>query len=268
MSNNSNNTIDWVQDSKSFDAVANLYDVFRPSYPPELITYILSASEISKDGRVLEIGSGTGIATILLAQRGYSIFCIEPGENLVAVARQRLRLFSQVEFAITTFETWQEPENTFDLVVSAQAFHWIPKEIGYSKVAKALRTNGHVALFWNMYPNPQGMIFKEFDQVYRKYAPDLFSKNKTTYENLVQQRKQDLIACGYFDQIEIKRFPWSARYTAPQYVGLLNTYSDHLRLSEENRTRLFEEIAKIIDRYGGYVEKPYIAVVYIARKPA
>ena len=268
MRNNSINTIDWAQDSKSFDTVAELYDVFRPSYPPELIEYILSASEISEDSRVLEIGSGTGIATILFAQRGYSVFCIEPGENLVAVARQKLRLFSQVEFAITTFETWQEPENTFDLVISAQAFHWIPKEIGYSKVAKVLRANGHVALFWNMYPDPQDMIYKEFDQVYQKYAPDLFSQNKPSYENLVQERKQELTGCGYFDQVEIKRFTWSVRYTAPQYVGLLNTYSDHLRLPEENRTRLFEEISKVIYRYGGYVDKPYVAVVYIARKPA
>lgn len=51
-----------------------------------------------------------------------------------------------------------------------------------------------------------------------------------------------------------------------EYLGLLNTYSDHLRLSEQRRKVLFEGIAESIERHGGYIEKPYLAVLYLAQR--
>jgi SAM-dependent methyltransferase len=258
--------IDWKQESRRFDAVAELYDTFRPSYPPELVEHILSTCEITGEGRILEIGSGTGIATILFAQRGYSMLCIEPGENLAAVARQKLSHFPRVEFAITDFEDWEVQAGEFNLVICAQAFHWIPKETGYAKAAEALRANGHIALFWNMYPEPQEAIFQDLERVYQEYAPDLAELRVLSYEQLIQQREKDLAENGHFTQVEVKKFPWSARYTIPQYLGLLNTYSDHLRLPEENRKRLFDAIAQTIQNYGGTIEKPYMAVAYTAQK--
>ncbi len=70
----------------------------------------------------------------------------------------------------------------------------------------------------------------------------------------------------YFDLVKVKQFPWSASYSTQHYLGLLNTYSDHLRLSEERRQRLFAAIKEVLEQEGGRIEKPYEAVAYIARK--
>jgi len=56
-----------------FDQAALDYDEVRPGYPEELIEDVISISDIPKDGRILEIGCGTGQATISFARRGYSI---------------------------------------------------------------------------------------------------------------------------------------------------------------------------------------------------
>ena len=56
-----------------FDQAALDYDEVRPGYPEELIEDVISISAIPKDGRILEIGCGTGQATIPFAKRGYSI---------------------------------------------------------------------------------------------------------------------------------------------------------------------------------------------------
>ncbi len=133
---------EWKKDSQSFDTVASLYDEFRPEYPPELVEAVISLSGIMDGGRILEIGSGTGKATRLFARRGYLIHCIEPGRNLAAVAARNLKDFPGVTFEITRFEESRDLCSEFDLVMSAQAFHWVPKEIGYAKAARALKPAG------------------------------------------------------------------------------------------------------------------------------
>ena len=59
--------------AESFGNVAQLYDRARPTYPPELVKWLLS------DGarRVLDVGCGTGIAGALLAARGCEVTGVE-----------------------------------------------------------------------------------------------------------------------------------------------------------------------------------------------
>src|SRR5436189_21759 len=122
----------------TFDEVALLYDQARPGYPEALFEDVIALSGIPPGGRILEIGCGTGQATLPLARRGYRILAIELGENLAAVARRNLAAYPTVEIRTGAFEEWPVQECAFDLAVSATAFHWIDPTIGYAKVARAL----------------------------------------------------------------------------------------------------------------------------------
>ena len=108
--------LNWNKDSQSFDTIASLYEKFRPSYPRKLVEDIIELCRLPENGRILEIGSGTGKATRLFAQCGYWIHCIEPGVNLAALATQKLRTFPRVSFEIARFEQAQEHLGEFDLV--------------------------------------------------------------------------------------------------------------------------------------------------------
>ncbi len=256
--------IDWKKDSQSFDRVSEDYDAYRPGYPGELVETILARSGIPTGGKILEVGSGTGKATELFARHGFSMLCIEQGSSLVAVAAQKLKVFPGVELVTTRFEDWQELAGEFDLVISAQAWHWIAKDVGYAKAARALKEGGWLAVFWNMYPDPKGEIYDEIDQVYQERTPQL--KPKLDYKVLIRERENDIAASGWFGKVEVRRFPWSKQFNTQQYLGLMNTYSDHLRLSEEKRKSLFEGVADAIDRHGGIIERPYVTVLYMAKK--
>lgn len=255
--------IDWKKDSQSFDRVADDYDVYRPGYPEELVETILARSGIQAGGRILEVGSGTGKATELFARHGFSMLCIEQGSSLVAVAAQKLKVFPGVELVTTRFEDWQELAVEFDLVISAQAWHWIAKDVGYTKAARALKEGGWLAVFWNMNPDPKGEIYDEIDQVYQERVPEL-TRDRLDFENLVRVRGDDIDTSGWFGKVEVRRFPWSKQFDTQHYLGLMNTYSDHLRLSEEKRKCLFEGVADAIQRHGGIIERPYVTVLYMA----
>jgi SAM-dependent methyltransferase len=257
--------IDWQEDSRRFDGVAESYDAYRPAYPEELIDALIAMTGIRPDSKILEIGSGTGKATLMLARRGFAIRCIEPSQHLVAIATRKLKHFPRVEFETVAFEHWPAPRSEFDLVLSAQAFHWVPKEIGYAQAARALNPNGHLALFWNMCPDPTSAVFSELRQVYQERAPALADRSMSC-EDLIEARKRDIETSGFFGNVRTSRCLWSARYNTRQYLGLLSTYSDHLRLCDEECRNLYAGIAEVIDRHGGYLDRPYIAVLYVAQK--
>jgi len=265
MSEHPSKGIDYKADSQSFDGVAELYDRYRPSYPAELIEEIIHISAIQSDGKILEIGSGTGKATILFAKRGYSVLCLEPGQNLIDVATRNLAAYTQVSFVKARFEEWDSGEEKFDLVISAQAFHWVPENVRYEKTARVLKPGGYLAAFWNMYPGMERGLRQELDQAYGEFAPELVMPNNPV-EASIEDRANSLRTSPYFEHVVVRQHLWSKRYSTRDYLGLLNTYSDHLRLSEQRRAKLFDAIAALIERRGGYILRPYLAVVYLAQR--
>jgi ubiquinone/menaquinone biosynthesis C-methylase UbiE len=261
------NKMKWKEDSQSFDRVAALYDRYRPGYPLKLIADIIRISGISPGERILEIGCGTGKATQLFAEKGYPLVCLEPGQNLLAIAAKNLAAYPQVTFVQTRFEDWESAQEKFNLVISAQAYHWVPENVRYVKTARVLKSQGYLAAFWNMYPGMDSEIRTTLDRIYRQRAPDLVKLQQPVAE-LIERIANSLRQSRLFDKVVVKEYPWSVRYSTSEYLGLLNTYSDHLRLSEQRRRGLLREIAAVIDQKGGYIERPYLAVVYLAKRNA
>jgi SAM-dependent methyltransferase len=74
----------------TFDQAAELYDRARPRYPAALFDDLAALAGIGPGSNVLEIGPGTGQATVALAERGCRVVAVELGAALAAVARRNL----------------------------------------------------------------------------------------------------------------------------------------------------------------------------------
>jgi len=103
----------------SFDRNAELYDAARPSYPEALVDEVVAASGIPAGGRILEIGAGTGKATVPFARRGYAVVALEPGANLATILSRNVAAFPEVAVEVTRpsrhgtgptgLSTWRSP---------------------------------------------------------------------------------------------------------------------------------------------------------------
>jgi len=134
----------------TFNTAAVLYEDIRPGYPEELVRDVINLSELNNHARILEIGCGTGKATQFFAKRGYEMVCLDIGADLIAVAKERLSGFPNVSFVEQAFEAWKS-EGTFDLVISATAFHWVDPKVRYLRVSEALESGGFLAVFSNQH---------------------------------------------------------------------------------------------------------------------
>jgi SAM-dependent methyltransferase len=251
--------------AQTFNQIANLYNQARPSYPPELIEDIVKRAQLSEtdsiNTSILEIGAGTGKATLPFAQRGYCIHCLEPGDQMATVATENLRAYPNVTLEITTFEDWPLQPSVYNLVMSAQAFHWVDPDVGYRKAAQALKPGGSLALIWNLADEARSMLAQELDQIYSAHGSEWRLK---PFEERQQESTQALRDSPYFLAPIIKQYAWSQRYTTQQYLDLIATQSDYLIQPAEQQRELLEAIATVLDPHGGIV-RPYVSLLLLAK---
>jgi SAM-dependent methyltransferase len=248
----------------SFDEEAELYDRARPSYAEAVVDEVITQSRIPPEGRILEVGAGTGKATVLFARRGYSMVALEPGANLAKVLRRNVAAFLNVATDLSTFEAWRGADGTFDLVVSAQAFHWVDPGLRYRKAAAALRPGGALALIRNEQFDLVPSLRAELDAAYARAFPFAAEQGPRDVEGRARAAAAEIERSGQFGPAHVAVFPWTQRYTARQYLDLLRTHSDHAVLEPRLRKPLFEAVATAIERHGGILEMPYASMALIA----
>ena len=244
----------------TFDEAASLYDEVRPGYPEDLFDDVVSLSGIRPEGRILEIGCGTGQATVPFARRGYRILCVELGENMTAVAHRKLGGYPRTEVRT----------GAFDLAISATAFHWLDPAIAYPKVAGALRDGGSLALFWNVHVHSDASrgFFEAAQRIYEREAPEIVGTED--YKGLsrpeeVPDRTAEIEDSGLFGDVIRRAYRWDEAYDTEGYLRVLSTYSGHRSLSDDTRKRLFRGIADLIDsEFGGRIVKGYLTTLYVA----
>jgi SAM-dependent methyltransferase len=120
-----------------FDDAADAYHATRPRYPTQLV------AALDPPGDTLEVGCGSGQLTVDLVRRGHRVVAVDPGANLVLLARETC---PAVAFTVGTFEETQFGSARFDLIASATAFHWVDPHVGYPKAARLLRPGGRLAV--------------------------------------------------------------------------------------------------------------------------
>ena len=249
-----------------FDEVAELYDHTRPRYPEELVDDLVSHSGVRAGGRVLEIGCGTGQLTASLAARGFRMTCLEPGLSMAALARRGLARFPEVEVQSLTFEAWPLERGAFDLVVSAQAFHWVDPAVAWPKSADSLRPGGSLAVIGNAPVEEESPARSAIDAAYEKHAPSLAASRMPACWYAQNELLQDLFArSGRFAPVAAFRRPWAETYSAGRYLDLMRTHSPHRLLAESQRESLLAAIREAIDGHGGSFEVRYEARMYLAR---
>ena len=217
---------------------------------------------------MLEIGCGTGQATLPLAQRGYSMLCVELGEGLAAAARGKLAPFPNVEVLHANFEVWEPQRAGFDAIVAFTAFHWIDPALRFEKSARLLRPSGSLALVGTLHvQRPGGDTFwVEVQDDYDAVVPS-DENGPPPLPDEIEDLRAEIEASGRFEYVGVRRYVWDLDYTADDYISLLDTYSGHRALDDERRMRLYDLIrGRIEARPGGRVTKTYLTILNVARR--
>ena len=254
----------------TFDEAAELYDRARPDYPPAVFDDLAALAGLGPGARVLEIGAGTGKATVPLAARGYAVVAVELGARMAAVARSNLAGFPAVRVVVAAFEAWPLPAEPFDAVVAATAFTWVDPAVRVAKAADALRPGGALATLGTRHvAGGTEAFFAEVQACYERWDPATPPGFRLPAAADLPLDSAELDRSGRFGPATFRRYEWDQPYTTAAYLDVLRTYSGHRALAPAARQGLLECIAHLIDsRYGGRITKRYLTELRVARRVA
>lgn len=264
-----------------YKGIAVIYDEIRPSYPEKLIQDVISKTHLELKDKLLEIGAGTGKATIQFAQKGFTVHAIELGEDMAEILKEKCVDYPKVSVDVTSFEDWKCPSNQkYDMIYCAQAFHWIDKNIKYKKCYELLDDNGYLVLFWYSPSNDKLPVTKEIDEkvesIVEKYVSNYYI-DKERLERRVHdgvskedERKAEIEASGLFKLVEKIEYTQEVRDNAKQYLMAMKSVPSFASILDGLDDKIIEnmdnEITGIINNYGGYVSMLFNFSLYISKK--
>jgi len=252
----------------TFDSVADLYDKARPTYPPALFEDLRTLTGFDTQGSVVEIGCGTGQASIPLARMSGKLVCVELGPRLAKVATQNLAPFPHAQVVNASFEDWNPQGETFDLVFCATAWHWLDPTRRYEKAYEVLKPSGHLAVVTNSHAFPTDFdpLFTDLDEVYREISDGKSEHGPRVTPDKLPDETSEILASGCFGEVQTRRYVWHVEYTGDEFVDLLSTYSDHIALSDDKRNHLFKEVRRLTAERK--IRKHYLTILHVAKRDA
>lgn len=252
----------------TFDDDPELFDRTRPVCPPQLFDDLLALAGLHAGARLVEIGCGTGQATLPLAERGCAVVAVEIGPRLAAFTRRKLAAFPNVEIINAAFEAWDAAGACFDGIVAFNAFHWLDPDLRYAKSAQLLRAGGTLAIVGTRFVLPDNAdpfwteVQEDYDAIRDGPGPD-----RPPHPDAVGDLRGEIEASGAFHTVAVRRYLWNVRYTADEYVSLLSTSSWHRQLDAESRREFFVRLRRRIESQPeGTVTATLLATLNIARR--
>jgi len=253
----------------AFAEVAALYDQARPSYPQELVADVIALAPLEGARRALEVGAGTGKATVLFAQHDLSVLALEPSVEMARIADRNCAAYPNVVIERIDFERWRPHEAPFPLLYSAQAWHWVSAETRYRKARSVLQTGGLLAVFWNRPDWERCALRAEIDAVYTRAAPGLAAASPmrpgcSGSPDAWSEWGREIDSAAGFARPEVRSYRWDWQYTSEQYARLLRTHSDHIVLDPSQQEALYEGVRAVIDAAGGVLALTYVTWLCVA----
>jgi hypothetical protein len=200
---------------------------------------------------------------------------------MAEILRDKCSDYSNVTIDVASFEDWICTEDQkYDMIYSAQAFHWINKDIKYQKCYELLKDKGYLVLFWY---KPSGHkipitidIDDQVSKVVNKYTAKYFI-NKDKPERLAHtgvsnndERKTEIEETGLFHIISELEYTHKIKNGPSQFLKAMKSvpaYASILDGVEANIIKNMDrEIEDIINDYGGYVDEEFQYSLYIAQK--
>ncbi|BEL04362.1 class I SAM-dependent methyltransferase [Actinoplanes sichuanensis] len=244
----------------TFGQDAELYDRARPGYPTRLFQDLAELAGLNPQSRVLEIGCGTGRATRPIAQLGCDIVAVELNPEMAAAADRNLHHFPNLTIEVAPFETWTPPPATsFDLVVSATAFHWIDPAVRVHKAADLLRPGGTLALIdTDHVAGGTPGFFVDAQNCYERFDPATTPGWRQPTAVDILDDPSEIDRSQRFGTVQFRRNEWERSYTTRSYLDLLRTYSSTWALPQPSRDGLLACLGHLSDRnHAGKVSKRY-----------
>lgn len=158
----------------------------QPSYPKKLLDYLYNDSGFSRESVIADIGSGTGLFTRLLLERGSRVVAIEPDTHMREVAERLLgdEFMRFVSLCATAENTTLFGESVHH-IICANSLQRFSSDECKKEFARILKPEGKVVLIWNSYDYEDELTF-EYHKLLGRWRSSDYNDTEEYHHRLAQ----------------------------------------------------------------------------------
>ncbi len=247
-----------MQPTERFSSKADDYERYRPHYPSSIIQYLKNTTGFNSEWIVADIGSGTGISTKLFIENNNTVYAVEPNEAMRKKAEQSFSGNNKFIRVNATAENTLLKNDSIDLIVAGQAFHWFYREKTKKEFARIAKQNAWLMLFWNVRDMSEGFA-AEYERLLLTYGKDYKDVKRS---NVIKKEIMDdfFHPCNYevaeFENNQLMSYELvEGRLLSASYIpskedanynsmladlrSLFNKYANDNNLLLKNRTQVY-----------------------------
>jgi len=130
------------------------YERFRVPYPPALVDDLLTRTELTGGGRLLDLACGTGQVAFALHRSFEEVWAVDQEQDMLGVGRETAEALGvrNIRFVDSSVEDFLAPDASFDLVTIGNAYQRLPRQTVAVNVRRWLRPGRWLALLWSETP--------------------------------------------------------------------------------------------------------------------
>ena len=207
---------------------------------------------------VADIGSGTGISAKIFLENGNTVYGVEPNEAMRNAAEGLLKDYDDFTSVNGSSEETNLEDESIDLIVCAQAFHWFGREKTKKEFQRIGSSGAHLALMFN-----DRKASEPFQQGYEKLIQDF----STDYNEVSHRNISEDIITEFYSPHKYKKFvfDYAQHFDLDGLIGRVLSSSYMPNEGHVNFPQLKNAIVDLFDTHkqNGIVTFAYETSLYI-----
>lgn len=178
-----------MENTQRFSNRVENYVRYRPHYPLEIVSFLKNNIGLSSESIISDIGSGTGISSEIFLQNGNRVYAVEPNEEMRRAAEEIFNNNKNFISVNAKAESTSLPDNSIDVIVAGQAFHWFDKVKSKKEFQRIAACGANLVLMWN-----DRKLDTSFQQAYEKILREF----AVDYEKVNHRNVDEKVICEFF----------------------------------------------------------------------
>lgn len=241
-----------------FSSRVENYIKYRPGYPDEIIATLQLEIGLMPNDVIADIGSGTGFSAKLFLEHGNTVYGIEPNEPMRKAAEGLLSEYVNFISMHGSSEDTNLPDNSIDLIVCAQAFHWFDRAKTKTEFQRITNKGAHLCLIWNDRKETEAFQ-QDYEKLIQEFATDY---NEISHRNISLNIIEDFYAPNTFKKFILS---YEQQFNLEGLIGRVISSSYMPNEDDDNFPQLKNAIIQLFDKYkqNEIITFAYNTILYI-----